>query len=96
MLYPDMSSKEIFKITLFCESHVRSIHSNYRKNGLAGLETQALRKEKEHLIYSYSKLQDRYYDHMKAAAFIKSKEHDERNKNAPKQNQSRKSYDAER
>jgi transposase len=37
MLHPEMSAKEISKITLYSESHVRHIHGDYRKNGLAGL-----------------------------------------------------------
>ena len=37
MLYPDMPASQISKITLYSESHVRNIHADYRKNGLAGL-----------------------------------------------------------
>jgi hypothetical protein len=37
MLHPNMSSKEISKVTLYHENYVRAIHMNYRKNGLLGL-----------------------------------------------------------
>ena len=37
IVYPDMPSKEIGKITLFSESRVWAIHANYRRSGLDGL-----------------------------------------------------------
>ena len=36
--HPEMSSKEIGEITLYSESRVWSIHAEYRKNGIQGLE----------------------------------------------------------
>lgn len=36
LMYPDMSAKEIGKITQFSESRVWSIHTEYRKNGIEG------------------------------------------------------------
>jgi transposase len=51
ILYPDMSSKEISKITLFCESHVRAIHSAYRKDGLAGLTDKRGGRYRENITF---------------------------------------------
>ena len=38
MIRPDMTAKEIGEITLYSESRVKAIHSNYRANGLSALK----------------------------------------------------------
>jgi len=49
MVYPDMSSKEIGKITLFSESRVWAIHAKYRRNGVDGLSDKRGGRYRENL-----------------------------------------------
>ena len=37
MVYPEMTAKEIGKITLFSESRIWAIHAKFRKDGLEGI-----------------------------------------------------------
>jgi len=38
LMYPEMTAKEIGKITLYSESRVWAIHGEYRKKGISGLK----------------------------------------------------------
>jgi len=52
MLHPDMSAKEIAKITLYSKNHVLIIHSNYRKNGLDGLLDKRGGRYRENMTFA--------------------------------------------
>ena len=51
MRYPNMTAKQIGEATLYSESRVWAIHSEYRKNGLAGLSESRGGRYRENMTY---------------------------------------------
>jgi transposase len=49
IMYPDMGTKEIGKITQYSESHVWAIHAQYRTSGLEGLKDKRGGRYRENL-----------------------------------------------
>ena len=49
LLYPNMTAKTIGEMTLYSESRVWAIHSDYRENGLDGLADKRGGRYREHM-----------------------------------------------